>query len=75
MFGWGFGFGFGIYTAGWLALYIAIKFFEVPMKVYSFSVFECLLMCAVLFGICAFNLYFKIKKEMKHSIVENIREL
>ena len=75
MFGWGFGFGFGIYTAGWLALYIAIKFFKVPMKVYSFSVFECLLMCAVLFGICAFNLYFKIKKEMKHSIVENIREL
>ena len=36
---------------------------------------ETLLGVTVLVASCILNVYFKVKKEMKHSIVENIREL
>ncbi len=43
-----------------------------PIKI---SFIETLIAIILLFISCAFNMYFKIKKEMKNSIVENIREL
>ena len=42
---------------------------------FEFRIVETVLMCGVLFLVCALNLVIKIKQEMKHSIVENIREL
>ena len=36
---------------------------------------ETIVALAALFGCCIGNVYFKVKKEMKNSIVENIREL
>lgn len=41
----------------------------------SFSPGPTLLMLVLLYGICAWNLWRTIGKEMKHNIVENIREL
>ncbi len=75
IFGWGYGIGFGLYLLGYL-LYIAIrKAMEWNKDLFELKLFETLILCSILFVICAINLVFKIKKEMKHSIVENIREL
>ncbi len=75
IFGWGYGMGFGLYIIGYL-LYIAIrKSMEWNKDVFELKMLETLALCSILFVICAVNLVIKIRKEMKHSIVENIREL
>ncbi len=75
IFGWGYGIGFGIYIVGYL-LYIAIrKSMEWNKDIFELRMVETLVLCSILFAICSINLVIKIKKEMKHSIVENIREL
>ncbi len=75
IFGWGYGIGFGLYILGYL-LYIAVrKSMEWNKDLFELKLLETLLLCSILFVICAVNLILKIKKEMKHSIVENIREL
>lgn len=75
IFGWGYGMGFGLYIIGYL-LYIAIrKSMEWNKDVFELKMLETLVLCSILFVICAVNLVIKIKQEMKHSIVENIREL
>jgi len=67
--------GFGIYIIGYL-LYIAIrKTMEWNKDIFELKMLETLVLCSILFVICAVNLVIKIRKEMKHSIVENIREL
>ena len=70
MFGWGCGIGFGGYIVG-----NAIIKFAVENMNLSFEIWQAALIVALLFLICSINLYAKIKKEMKNSIVENIREL
>lgn len=42
---------------------------------FKFSIWETVVACALLFIFCAVNLWLKIKKEMKHSVIDNIREL
>lgn len=75
IFGWGYGMGFGIYIVGYL-LYIAIrKSMEWNKDIFELRLVETFVLCSILFVICAVNLVLKIRKEMKHSIVENIREL
>ena len=75
IFGWGYGIGFGLYIVGYL-LYVAIrKSMEWNKDLFELRMVETLVLCSILFAICAINLVLKIKKEMKHSIVENIREL
>lgn len=75
MFGMGCGLGFGIYTV----VFFTVKLFclhylhmEFP---FEFRILTAVAICLVLFAVCSLNLYFKIKKQMKYSIVENIREL
>ncbi len=75
IFGWGYGIGFGLYIGVYWLLAILNKALEWGEEMIEFRIFETILMCAVLFLICAVNLTLKIKQEMKHSIVENIREL
>lgn len=71
MFGWGCGIGFGSYTAAHILLKIILKEqFRLP-----FSIWQAILICTLLFAVCSLNLYINIKKQMKFSIVENIREL
>ena len=44
-------------------------------RMFSFSIWQTVVACALLFVFCAVNLWLKIKKEMKHSVIDNIREL
>ncbi len=71
MFVWGCSIGFGGYIIGHLGI---IAYFKDPDYL-TFEIWQAMLIIAVLFLICSINLYAKIKKEMKNSIVENIREL
>ncbi|MBQ7295792.1 MAG: ABC transporter permease [Clostridia bacterium] len=75
IFGWGYGIGFGLYIGGYCLFAIMNNVMEWNKELYGIKLVETFLMCAVLFILCAVNLILKIKQEMKHSIVENIREL
>lgn len=68
--------GFGGFGLFWI-LYKVFeeKLDEVGYALLAFSPWETLAFCLVLFAICSINLWSKVKKEMKNSIVENIREL
>lgn len=70
MFGWGCSIGFASYIIGHIGI---IAYFKDQNL--TFEIWQAMLIIAVLFLICSINLYAKIKKEMKNSIVENIREL
>ena len=71
MFVWGGVFGFGGYIAINSAIWIiSKKDFPLPFEIWQSAVLFILLLC-----ICSLNLYLNVKKQMKHSIVENIREL
>ena len=71
MFGWGCGLGFGVYTVA----YVFMKAYYAENFRLTFEVYQSVLIILALFVICGINLYIKIRKEMKNSIVENIREL
>ncbi len=73
MFGWGCGLGFGIYTLFWFAMFLYSKYID--SFIYTYEIWQAALICLALLVICTLNLYSKIKKQMKNSIVENIREL
>lgn len=70
MFGWGCGLGFGGYIVANTVLRIAFK--DISL---TYEMLQAAMIVSLLFLICSINLYAKIKKEMKNSIVENIREL
>ncbi len=70
MFVWGCSTGFVGYIIGHIAIVTYFKDQSI-----TFEIWQAMLIIAVLFLICSINLYAKIKKEMKNSIVENIREL
>ncbi len=74
MFGWGTGLGFGIFFAIYLGVRIYCKVNKYDMLV-SLSVWPAIAAVVILFAVCSFNLYLKIKKETKNSIIDNIREL
>ena len=75
IFGIGYGVGFGLYGIYLLFEYID----EVVVCKGDFSStinpWLTIIFCVLLFAICSANLWIKIRKEMKNSIVENIREL
>ena len=75
IFGIGYGVGFGLYGIYLLFEYID----EVVVCKGDFSLkinpWLTIVFCVLLFAICSANLWIKIRKEMKNSIVENIREL
>ncbi len=71
MFAWGMGIGLGGYTVAHIGAKLYLKDgYSLPYFIWP-SLIICLLLCLI----CSINLYAKIKQEMKHSIVENIREL
>ncbi|MBQ2903843.1 MAG: ABC transporter permease [Clostridia bacterium] len=75
MFGWGCGAGFGLYTVIWFVMYLVDKYIDFGSRYYPYQIWEAILICLLLLAICFINLYSKVKKQMKYSIVENIREL
>lgn len=70
MFAWGCGIGFGGYIIANTIVKIAFKDMSL-----TYEMLQAAMIVSLLFLICSINLYAKIKKEMKNSIVENIREL
>lgn len=71
MFIWGMSAGLGGYTV----IHIILKLCFGKSYAMPYLIWPSLVICILLCFICSINLYFKIKQEMKHSIVENIREL
>ncbi len=71
MFAWGMGIGLGGYSVTHVILKLTLK----EAYEMSYLIWPALVICVLLCLICSLNLYSKIKQEMKHSIVENIREL
>ena len=41
----------------------------------NLNVWQTAVACLLLFAVCSINLWLKIRKEMKNSIIDNIREL
>ena len=74
MFGWGTGIGFGIFIIAYSGLYIYCKIKEFEF-IFTLSVLPAIAATVIIFAVCSLNLYFKIKKETKNSIIDNIREL
>lgn len=74
MFSWGIGLGFGGYLILYLTDYIVQKRLG-SETIMTFSPWVTIAFCIILFAVCSVNLWVKIKKEMKNSIIENIREL
>ncbi len=72
IFLWSFGIGFGSYIISFIILYIRMHN-ERPWLV--FSIWQTVLACIILFSVCSLNMWFKIRKETKNSIIDNIREL
>ncbi len=75
MFGTGCGLGFGIYTVVFFSAKLICKYGIHIMFPFEFRILTAVAICLVLFAICSLHLYSKVKKQMKYSIVENIREL
>ncbi len=50
------------------------KFLHIEVA-FRISILPSLIVCLILFAVCSFNLYLKIRKETKNSIIDNIREL
>lgn len=74
MFIYGIAGGFGIYNVVYIILLIWSKKTGNDMPV-DYFVIPSVIMCAVVFAICSVNLWRQVKKQMKYSIVDNIREL
>lgn len=81
MFGWGTGIGFVVFVLAFVGLYCRQHFSDIhvqdwtPSFEFIFNPLPTAILVVALFAICSLNLWSKIRKEMKNSIVENIREL
>ncbi len=77
MFGWGTVIGFGIFFMAYAGIqnYNSVRLENsVPIHI-ELYIWPAIVATVLLLVICSLNLYFKIKKETKNSIIENIREL
>lgn len=74
IFGWSYAIGFALYFILFGIMAAIGKAQENPIE-FKITVWQTIAACAVLFAVCGINLWLKIKKEMKNSIIDNIREL
>lgn len=75
MFLWGTSLGCAITAVIFVSSYLNAKNHIYAVMGLIFDPWATLIMLVLLYGICAWNLWRTIGKEMKHSIVDNIREL
>ena len=66
--------GFAVYTVGFFVVVINNKLKGRSVDL-IFDPWLTLVFCIVLIAVCTLNLWIKVRKEMKNSIIENIREL
>lgn len=71
---WGTGFGLAGFGIGYLWVYLVNKSHGTTME-FTFNPLVSILFVIIVFVACSLNLLLKVRKEMKNSIVENIREL
>lgn len=71
---WGTGFGLAGFGIGYFIVYLVHKANGTDTGM-IFNPLGALLFVVIVFVVCSLNLWSKIRKEMKNSIVENIREL
>lgn len=74
MFLWGTGIGFSVFIIGYVIIYIVCKVNERSIGL-VFNPYISIMFVIMLFAVCSFNLWLKVRKEMKNSIIDNIREL
>lgn len=68
--------GFGAFGIAMLITFIVEKIkYSSAVFYLQINVWQTLLACIILFAVCSLNLWLKIRKEMKNSIIDNIREL
>lgn len=67
--------GFAIFSVGYLSLKAASKLLLSFTFEFSYNPWFTLIFCILLCVICMLNLWIRLKKESKHSIIENIREM
>ena len=75
MFTLGIGIGFGLYILSFVIIKIIGKYLYDINLALTFNPLPAIIISLVLFLLCSINLWVKVRKEMKNSIVENIREL
>lgn len=77
IFAIGFTGGLIAYALAHTGIYLAAKYTGDPGEggFMKFLVWPAICFCALMFAVCAFNLWRQIRKQMKYSIVDNIREL
>ena len=75
MLGWGSAIGLIGFAGSFFAIRLIGEAMDHGTMEFIFSPWVPILFCVLLFALCSLNLYLKIKKETKHSIVDNIREL
>lgn len=75
MFTLGIGIGFGLYILSFVVIKIIGKYLYDINLALTFNPLPAIIISLVLFLLCSINLWVKVRKEMKNSIVENIREL
>ena len=75
MFTLGIGIGFGLYILSFVIIKIIGKYLYDISLASTFNPMPAIIISLVLFLLCSINLWVKVRKEMKNSIVENIREL
>lgn len=74
MFGWSYLAGFVIFFVSYAIIFAVHKSNETNMDM-KLTIWQTVIACIVLFAVCSINLWLKIRKEMKNSIIDNIREL
>ena len=81
MTGTGAAIGYAVYLLGYLLLTAILHSMnstglsEITEHFGAPQLWQAAIFCAVLFAVCSVNLYSKVSRLMKYSIVENIREL
>lgn len=66
--------GFIIFFLIFGVMYAVTKYRETTMN-FVFNPYITVVFVAIMLAVCTASLFFKIKKEMKNSIIDNIREL
>lgn len=81
IFGWGYGIGFAGFGITY-GIFNFISYMNAKEFGYDFTglelkvtLWQTVLACVILFAVCSINLMIKTGKEMKNSIIDNIREL
>lgn len=74
IFGWSYLIGFVIFFISYAIIFAVYKSNETDMDM-ELTIWQTVISCIVLFAVCSINLLLKIRKEMKNSIIDNIREL